>query len=1056
MYKEKIRILVAVKGKKDRELIANFLKKKDNCILETSNDSKEAIKIIETSQERYNAVVIDDCFDEESKDLKVIKQINKYYPAIDIIFISESWNKTHAEELKKGSLKVKCFSKPLNLEELLTTIELACAQINYERERRISNKLHELSLDINSAIELQEILDHTCKAAVDILNVDHSGLVLFSKDLTKGEVIAEYPFRMGIKGREIQVKGVPIEERLVYDKKIINIPDVNRNEYKSLKDVIPTLRDYGISSLLIVPVVLNEKVIASFSLDMIKNTRFFYEDEVEVCKKLASLVAVAIGKARYVEELSVLNQIGMTLSKSAALNIDEVLQLIYEQTGRLMDVNNFYIASYDLEHNMVNFEFVVENGKKQKPRKGDYKSRKAGMGLTEYMIRTKESVLIKEDAEKFLNFLQVEKRGKMAKSWVGAPLVAGDVVLGVIGVQNFNTKNVYDKRDRDVLLTIASQAAIAIKNARLLEERELRYNELNALYDTSLDITRQLELEPLLEAIVKRAADLLEAPGGVLMVPDSTGNELEIKFTHNLDSIRGEKWKLGQGLVGQVVRSGKPMIINDYHNWEGRNPLFDEERYKELIRSLVAVPLNWEGEVIGVLAISDVDKHRNFNNNDIKLLERFANQAAIAIQNATLFNNKVKELESLRHADIALLSTMGLSEMLETILNELSRFVECDVYEIRLWDEEHRELTLELTKGKHPGKIPERKKVSMGISGLAAYDKMPIVSNNVQRDESHRKILKEIKDPNEQAYLYWIGSEAAVPLIAKERLVGVLAALKQKKNGFEENDIRLMETFAGPAAIALHNARIVHLSRQHMSLIAHQLKGPLQGIKSDIDYQRRYINEKYGEEERLNRLNRRLNEHFSRINKELDNFAFLIREDLVVEKKYSIKVMHIHQIIEEAAVQFEEYAGDRGIKIKVDISIRDLPRLGYDREKMFTVFTNLIENAVKYSHRDQTVVISGEKVRNWVNIKVWNFGLGILPDDKDRLFNLYTQGRLKDDKRFVQGTGIGLWVAREIIKAHGGEIKVWSGLFNHPELISDIDDVVHRGFPTEFTIKLPI
>jgi signal transduction histidine kinase len=77
----------------------------------------------------------------------------------------------------------------------------------------------------------------------------------------------------------------------------------------------------------------------------------------------------------------------------------------------------------------------------------------------------------------------------------------------------------------------------------------------------------------------------------------------------------------------------------------------------------------------------------------------------------------------------------------------------------------------------------------------------------------------------------------------------------------------------------------------------------------------------------------------------------------------------------------------------------------------------------------------------------------VLPEDEERIFDMYTQGKLKDEKNFVQGTGIGLWVARQIMLDHGGNIHVWSELFQHPELNASTPDVISRGFKTVFSVE---
>lgn len=171
-------------------------------------------------------------------------------------------------------------------------------------------------------------------------------------------------------------------------------------------------------------------------------------------------------KERYVEELSVLNEIGQIVSSAVTLDVDKILDLVYQQTARLMGVTNFYVALYDEEDDTVHFRLAVEEDQCQAIGEGEWASRKGGNGLTEYVIRTKRPLLIPGRVEEWLRVHKVEPIGRPAKSWLGAPMIAEQRVLGVIGTQSPEEENAHDEGHRNVLSTIASQAAIAIDKAK--------------------------------------------------------------------------------------------------------------------------------------------------------------------------------------------------------------------------------------------------------------------------------------------------------------------------------------------------------------------------------------------------------------------------------------------------------------------------------------------------------------------------------------------------------------------------------------------------------------
>jgi len=911
-------------------------------------------------------------------------------------------------------------------------------------------------------IELNNVLHRTVKNARRATGSDYALVFLYDSEAGKfqgGLTTSGVSEQLALTIQEPRPNGITTR---VVEKGIIVVTDTkNTEKYPFIgRDPRLFLTQAKVQSLVGVRLQVGQEIVGVLYVDFC-TSRQFDKDELWMLQLFTNQAAIAIQNAqrfdrvqRRSNELAVLNWIGQEISYDPTLEVEEILELVYQQTARLMDVGNFYIALYEEESDLVNFKFVVERELRQEPGQGIWIDRESGNGITEYIIRSKEPLLIPTAVDKWLDLHEVDLIGPLAKSWVGAPMIVGDKVLGVIGVQSYETENAYDGEHLNVLHTIASQAAIAIQNAGLLRERKQRLDELTDLHDISLEITKQLEKpESLLQDIVRRAARLLEAPGGGLLLREGEKTEVVMQFVHGLKAMLGVKFRFGQGAAGRVAQSGNPLIINDYYTWEGRDQRFDEESYQHLFRSLVLVPLKWQDEVIGALVVVDIVKGRVFAENDVHLLERFANQAAITIQNATLYNDKVRELEALHRVE-ALLSTMDLEETLQTILDGLSKFIRFDCALIRLWDEEERELVLEAHRGGFPGKISASRKYGVGIVGRVALKREPIVSLDVRRESDYKEWIEAAKDSEERRFLRWIRSEVAVPLAAMGKLVGVMAALSHKKAAFQMTDAELMERFASQAAIALHNAQLIKQSRQHTVLVAHQLRGPLQAIRSDVDYQLGYIQRNYTADDRLNQLHRRFKEHFGRLDKELDNFAFLIRDDLGMKHKYSMNSHPIASVIEKAVAQFREIAQSRGIKINVDSSVRRLPRVRFDWENMLTVFTNLIDNAVKYSHDNHSIYISGEKRGNKVFIEVADFGLGVLPEDEDRLFELYTQGRLKDEKRFVQGTGIGLWVCQQIVEAHSGKITVWSQLFDHPDIVQSGEDVAKRGFLTKFTVEL--
>ena len=193
----------------------------------------------------------------------------------------------------------------------LTNIELFANQAAvaienarlYDAAEQRAKNLHAV-LDVSqtaiSSLDLERILNATCGAAVDLLKVDHSGLVLFDQDLAIGKVCAEYP-EIGTVGVEFPLHGVPAEEQLIATKKPLMVPDVaSEPGFDPVRDILTKL---GTCSILIVPIVSKGQILGSFGLDVMKHQRVFTEEEVELCTIFAAQVAVAIENAQQYEEL---------------------------------------------------------------------------------------------------------------------------------------------------------------------------------------------------------------------------------------------------------------------------------------------------------------------------------------------------------------------------------------------------------------------------------------------------------------------------------------------------------------------------------------------------------------------------------------------------------------------------------------------------------------------------------------------------------------------------------------------------------------------------------
>lgn len=222
---------------------------------------------------------------------------------------------------------------------------------------------------------------------------------------------------------------------------------------------------------------------------------------------------------------------------------------------------------------------------------------------------------------------------------LAVPVRVGERIIGVLDVQS-DHRGTFDQGDVTALEILGHQIGIAIENARLFQETKQRYEAMVALHETSLDIIARLETPTLLQALLQRGTMLLGAKASQLYLYDTQSELIRVIASYKT----GRNWSgvtlhLGEGVIGKVIQTGKPMIINDYWNWPGRAAVFKGGTESRIL----GVPLKWEDQIIGGIDIFNDPDGRAFDDNDIWLMSQFADLASIAIKNAEL-HTQVKQI----------------------------------------------------------------------------------------------------------------------------------------------------------------------------------------------------------------------------------------------------------------------------------------------------------------------------------------------------------------------------------------------------------------------------
>ena len=252
-------------------------------------------------------------------------------------------------------------------------------------------------------------------------------------------------------------------------------------------------------------------------------------------------------------------------------------------------------------------------------------------------------------------------------SEVDVPLRVDGTTIGVLVVES-SEPNAFGDEDFEILTAAANQAAIAVGRARLLEAERERADEHKALLDTMAVLSSELELSRVLEAVLERAVDLLSATGGEVAIYDEEAQELEVVASQNIgkDST-GTRIKLGEGAMGAVAQSHEPLIIPAYHEWLGQSVQYADV----MVHSVMVAPLLIGQRLVGATAMVHSDPKRIFNEEDMRLLNMFAPQAAVAIENARLFTSA--QQQSQYFSDLVLNSPVAI-----VTLGEKHEILDCN------------------------------------------------------------------------------------------------------------------------------------------------------------------------------------------------------------------------------------------------------------------------------------------------------------------------------------------------------------------------------------------
>jgi signal transduction histidine kinase len=523
-------------------------------------------------------------------------------------------------------------------------------------------------------------------------------------------------------------------------------------------------------------------------------------------------------------------------------------------------------------------------------------------------------------------------------------------------------------RNRSIGIDLSAVSSLVMSysmvRVQIIEPLAGRANQLKAVRDVGLAITSHVRLEEVLRTIAGQAAEILQANGAAIFL--NQGGTLELAAVHNMpQAFVGQRLAMGEGLAGRAAVTRQSARVEDYRrDWTGQA---DMPFAKETFGAVIAAPLIFADEVMGVLVVIEGPQGRRFDREDVRLVDLLGPQAAVAITNSRLFERQRGLTDELEAAKNQLETVLTSTENPVIALNRRCEIIFANPAAAELFDSQS---------------LTGRR-----IREIAPTSILPTNPGLALRELNQRRVYIYEVTIRERTYLCHVG------LLGRPRAQGFVAVL---------NDITQLK-------------ELDRIKNQMIRMTSHDLKNPLSAAMFHIELL---------QEEGAGLFTDEMREDINTVWTQLHRMNRIIRGILDLERVQSgtltFEECVVGDIIRSSAHEFEDQAAKRGVKLLIDVP-DSLPTVTGDRQQLVQAVSNLIENAVKFTLEGGTVRVSAERIEDQVVIHVADTGIGIPPEAQPRVFERFFRAKHPGAEQ-ISGTGLGLSLVKAVIDAHKGRI----------------------------------